>query len=488
MDSANFGDNRWHIMYGDYSGFEKKAADCTYAAVAENVRYILTIGNAADSNSDIFEEKNIVLLGTPKSNKYIKQFIDKYKIELPTSDEGFIIKSFGDDESSSYQIIILAANNPKGLLYAAQDFLNKYISAAKCTGHHQPYMNPIFSGKMPPVEMMESPSIDERGIWTWGHVIYNYRAYLDNMVKLKLNLLVIWNDYAPINAKDIVGYAHENGIKIVWGYSWGWGEDVDISCDSALNEWSKRAVEKYENEYAALGGDGIYFQSFTETVEDNINGVPIAEKATKWVNTISEELLSKYPDLKIMFGLHATSVKSRLNVIADVNPAVTIIWEDAGAFPYNYMPQNVSDFNETLSLTREISVLRGKEDKFGAVLKGLTALDWSCFEHQKGKYILGETTIAYRHNRLNEKEQLWKCMQAHWLANNDYARQIVSEIYKQKNGKASIQLLAEDGMIEEKIFYPLALFAEFLWNSEKSANETAASVAMFPDVAFANGK
>ena len=44
-----------------------------------------------------------------------------------------------------------------------------------------------------------APALENRGLWTWGYVIYDYRRYLDNMARLKLNMLVVWNDCAPRN-------------------------------------------------------------------------------------------------------------------------------------------------------------------------------------------------------------------------------------------------------------------------------------------------
>ena len=40
-----------------------------------------------------------------------------------------------------------------------------------------------------------------REMWTWGYVIYDYKGFVDNMVKCKLNTLIVWNDYLPLNIK-----------------------------------------------------------------------------------------------------------------------------------------------------------------------------------------------------------------------------------------------------------------------------------------------
>ncbi len=73
-------------------------------------------------------------------------------------------------------------------------------------------------------------------------------------------------------------------VKVIWGYSWGWGEEFNLADDSNLDKWTKSAIDVYAKEYAGLGGDGIYFQTFTETYEDT------------------------------QFGLHTSSVKHKLNI------------------------------------------------------------------------------------------------------------------------------------------------------------------------------
>ncbi len=49
-----------------------------------------------------------------------------------------------------------------------------------------------------------------------------------------------------------------------------------------------------------LGCDGIYFQSFTEVSTDSINGVPVAETVTAFVNEIGGKILEKHKDFKLL--------------------------------------------------------------------------------------------------------------------------------------------------------------------------------------------
>ena len=89
----------------------------------------------------------------------------------------------------------------------------------------------------------------------------------------------------------------------------------DLRNINNLDKLTDDILNKYEKEYAGLGVDGIYFQSFTEMGEDSVPGVVIAEVVTDFVNKTAGKFLEKYPNMLIQFGLHATSVKSSFKYI-----------------------------------------------------------------------------------------------------------------------------------------------------------------------------
>ena len=98
------------------------------------------------------------------------------------------------------------------------------------------YFDTPFHEKLPVWSKISAPDVEDRGIWTWGHTIYDYRSFMDNMLRLKMNEIVVWNDYAPINAREIADYAHSLGMKLIWGFAWGWG--VDCNTSAQLDEAS----------------------------------------------------------------------------------------------------------------------------------------------------------------------------------------------------------------------------------------------------------
>ena len=98
---------------------------------------------------------------------------------------------------------------------------------------------------------------------------------------------------------------------------------------------------------------------------------------------------------------------------------------------------------------------------------------------------LEEKYLEYIQNRTNEKIKLWKYVQAYWLENIDYARKIINVLFETRSGDLYTSMLLEDGMFEEKIWFPAAVFSEMLWNSQKPSNEILRNIALREDVFFA---
>ena len=121
------------------------------------------------------------------------------------------------------QIIKILGENETMLLYAVSEFENKYIPIAEYANTHSMpyYLKPAFEGKVPEYDFKSVPKIKRRGFWSWGYVIYDYKKYIDIMVNLKLNTLIIWNDFVPENVDEVISYAHKNGIYIYLGFAWG---------------------------------------------------------------------------------------------------------------------------------------------------------------------------------------------------------------------------------------------------------------------------
>lgn len=489
---------RWIVIYGQYAGMEKKGINFINAAVTELYRDYLSLYSAEQATRELLSENNLIIVGTRESNSLINSLILDGKIEAPKSAEGYSIAILESAFANGKQMMVIAGYDEPGVLYGAADFINKYCGNiiyknGGCPMEHAAYFESPFHDAAPEWKAVSSPAVKTRAIWTWGHCIYDYRSFLENMALLKLNEIVIWNDYAPINASEIVDYAHSLGIKVVWGFAWGWGVDCtkSMGLDSeSMRNLKNEIIAKYEREYLGCGADGIYFQSCTELREEYIGDKLIAEVVVDFVNETAGELLSKYPDLHIQFGLHSKSVEKRLEYIAKVDPRVMIVWENCGVFPFSSaldhgFEKDYPPLDNTLEFVGKISTLRSPDELFGVVFKGVCTLDWSNFKHQENNIILGEKSKSFIKNRAEEKHRILNYRQAGWIRHPEYVQRVVKDLVDRRETN-TIEIVIEDGVFEYEIPLPAALYAETLWDPERDGRDILCEVAKFPCVKLAN--
>ncbi|MBQ9131541.1 MAG: hypothetical protein IJX62_03610 [Clostridia bacterium] len=464
---------KFAIIYGQLENDIQKRAVEELSRILLDYTIEYPVCSKYDESADMSEYKSIYI-GTKESNPYIRNTSKK----ILSKEEEYFIKV----ENNT---VVIEGFDDAGVLYGVLDFYNKYIVKYEYPDTGEYWVNFLEKDTLPDFEYTSSPSVKERGLWTWGHVIYDYRGYFDNMMKLKMNRVIIWNDFLPVNAEKIVRYAHSCNIKVIWGFAWLWDTNCNRFDLKNLEGYSEEIFEKYETEYSKIDGDGIYFQTFTELGKDNIDGVLIAEAAAKFVNRTATLFYEKYPDMELQFGLHATSVRNRLDFIKTVDPRIRIVWEDCGSFPFSYVPKDISTFEKTKDLVKSISQLRGEDDHFGVVTKGLVNLDWAQFEHLKGSQCIGVSSEYVKGNRIERKTRIWRYIQACWLINSDKAYEMVREMFRLKEGDLSIFALVEDGMFEENIMYPVALYSEMLWDCHNDIKNIVSEVALRNYVCFA---
>lgn len=319
-------------------------------------------------------------------------------------------------------------------------------------------------------------SIKQYGIWSWGHVIYDYRGFLDNMKRLGMNSVIIWNDIVPLNSEDVLDYAHSLGIKVIWGFAWGWvdkcGENVKSIDAEVLQKLSDDIADTFAGDYQRISPDGIYFQSFTELGSDSINGVSVAEAVTELVNKTAARIFEKSPSTEILFGLHTTSVKDHLDTIAKVDPRIRIIWEDCGAFPFAYDPLCTDGFDETKSFADKCLHLRGEDEKSGFIIKGMTTLDWSCFEYHTEPYTIGEASRELIEAKKAEVAPKWEKLTEGWKKNYGLCRDIIRQI-ADSGSDVYLYGLVEDGLFETEIPKPAALLSAIIRDPNLTDSEAA---------------
>ncbi|MBQ8893527.1 MAG: hypothetical protein IJ043_03865 [Clostridia bacterium] len=421
-----------------------------------------------------YSKYRCIFIGTKNNHPYIAQSTQT----VPPHAEAYAISVQNDT-------VIIEGSDDAGVLYGCIDFYNQYIVRFEYASNHNRYHQNIFDDVLPDFAYSSAPTVRSRGLWTWGFVIYDYKGYIDNMVKLKMNTLIMWNDYAPLNAKEIIDYAHSCGIRVIWGFSWGWDSGCKNLSLESLPTQSQDIFRKFKEEYAPLSVDGIYFQTITELKTEYLGGILVADAVTDFVNNTAKLFFSEYPDLEIQFGLHATSVKQRLEIIKKVDARLRIVWEDCGSFPFSYIPHDLDSFEETKAFAEKIATLRGTDDRFGVVTKGLTKLDWSRFEHLDGPAAMGTGSKSWKADRIVRKSKIWRYLQAYWLTNADKVLEMIKAMAEAKQGDLLITALVEDGMFEENIMFPVALYSEMLWDCNADLPQLINQVALREYVTFA---
>ena len=455
----------WEILYSRYEGPEKKAIELIYREMenlilrdAEDYTYhVMPVRRATEGLST----RHAVIVGTYEENELVRRYVNAD--EIPTN--GFLVKVFDDPENTERKLAVITAHASREVFYGATDFVDDYFAFAEPRRVIIHFPRELFTEHLPDYTHASSPKNLVRSVFTWAHPIHDYRTYIDNAARLRLNALIFWNDFLPINARDIADYAHEYGMKLIWGFAWGWSRKCALAdlTPEGLLRMKEQILKKYEDEYADCGADGIYFQSFTEMKEATIGDRLVAEVVTEFVNDVASALLKKHPALLLQFGLHASSVKNHLSYLEKLDKRVEIMWEDCGPFPYHYDPTLLDDA-EAIRITDAVFSLRDGV-ACSALYKGHLTLDWvgEHFAHQSGPYILGLASPDTVARNRETVRPLWKSFQNDWLKYGEHAHRISRHIQK-NHPTASVGLC---GQFADFLPFSEALCAEMLWNADE---------------------
>lgn len=470
---------RWKILYGAYDGIEKFAVNELQADVQRFLPYVIAVEKA--DPSALADGDHLILIGTPEGNPCVAQAVEKGLVPPPPGPEGYSIACLDSPWSDGRRVVTIAGSDPSGVLYGVQEFDAQVIRTRVSAGD-PPDLRAAFD-RMPNFGISERPAIDNRGIWTWGYVIYDYRRFIDNMARCKMNQLTVWNDCPPLNSREVIDHAHSRGVKVVMGFHWGWGiHDFDPSNEEQRASIKADVVRNYVENYRDLGIDGIYFQTFTEHTNLEMGGKSTAALACDWVNYVAHDLYELDPDLRIEFGLHATSIVENYTDLAALDPRIVITWEDAGVIPHSYNPlpdysdnparsDSLGSIDATIEYSRKLATFRPGTE-FAMVPKGFTTLWWMTeFEHH-GPFILGERDPEWIRMRLRARQaERWDYVNNLWMENYPLAARFFREVLDCHPPKFTATVLIEDGMFEERIQLSAALMAEMLWNPRRDERE-----------------
>jgi hypothetical protein len=464
---------RWSLLYGSYEGVEEFAVNELERMVQRHVPYVLEVQPGSQTP---IATRSLILVGTPAMNPKIAELGRRGLVKLPTLAQGYTLACLKSPWAPETRVVMVAGTDPPGVLYGVEEFNKRLATMSTQERNLRQALD-----AMPEFSLTEAPAIENRGLWTWGYVIYDYRRYFDNMARLKMNRLVVWNDAPPVNCRQFIEYAHSRGIKVILGFHWGWGlGKLDPTNPEHVRLVREDVLRKYEEFYRNLGMDGVYFQTFTEQSNTRIEGRTIASLACDWVNDIARALLGKHPDLRIECGLHATSIMENYVDLKRLDPRLTIVWEDAGDLPYSYdpdvafsegkLPRGLNTLDATIDYSKKLATFRPGSE-FAMCAKGWTTLRWeSEFEHH-GPFIIGERAHEFIYDRLEERQPRWDYVNAKWAENYPAALRFYREIRNATSAPMSVVGLIEDGLFEERIQMSAALLGEMLWNPRRDEKD-----------------
>lgn len=467
MDKRN-----WKILYTNYEGLEKKAVDLINEELGGYIlrdkgRYTIHV-LACEKENGTLPDSNSVIIGVYKNSTILKKYINEN--EIP--EDGYVVKVMDNPENSELKLVLITAKAPREVFYGAVEFADDFpVKVAPESGSLR-FIDEAFDQKLPDYYSASAPKTKKRAVFTWGNPINDYKDYIQNIARMRLNQLIMWNDFLPINAKEVVEYAHEYGIEVIWGFAWGWSRKCDTIDIGALDALTQSVIDKYEKEYADTNADGIYFQSFTELTQDRINGKLIAEVVVDFVNKTASKLLEKHPGLYIQFGLHATSVKDHMEYIAKVDPRVEIMWEDCGAtcpFSNSLEPGTNEEIQRVEKFTDEMISLR-ENGGVSMLYKGLSLLDWrgDNFVHQCGPFVLGRAGKKIVEHDREVMKPLWRSIQAQWYKNGIYVYNLTKHIYENNRKDITIGMA---GQFAGGHWFPVAFCSQMLWSCDEPYEE-----------------
>ena len=452
-------DRVWKVVYGTAEGPEGRALELLTSELGSiYVRdpgvYTLHVMPCEKAGTGAVPQMtNAFLLGTLASNAELAEWVKPGDVPK----DGYLVRTVDGGRK-----VVLAGDTPAAVIWAVSDFLEDGLAAlsvAEWDGLR--YRSKIFERPaLGAYESRRAPRTKVRSVFTWAHVIDDYRAYFRNLARLKVNEAILWNNRPPVNAREVAAYARSWGVSVLWGYAWGWSTDCTQVDFAHLDRMEDDIVREWREVWKPLGGDGIYFQSFTEIGVKEIDGHPIAETVVGLVNRVTKRIRAESPSERIVFGLHASSVSDRLAEIDRTDPSVEIYWEDCGGWPFNYGRK--FDVAAQNALTDRILA---EDREVALVIKCMLVQDWKRFAYQSGPYVLGCDSEATKAEDARVADELWKPFLADWQARGRIAYDLIRRIQTARPDRPAALNAAVN--LNGAIRPPMALVSELFWSADE---------------------
>ena len=472
----------WKVVYSSSEGPEGRALETLTERLGP---YFLREGHLAtalvlplekDGGEPVKGKRDVIVVGRPSENATLRKYLDGAggghagRVTLPAG--GYLIRTLHENGRN---IVLIAGDTPEAVLWATFDFLDVVAPTleSKITSQHGRYAGMFFrADRIPEYECRRQPQTFVRSIFSWGHVVDDYRETFRALARARFNRAILWNDQLVVNAREVVACAHSWGVKVFWGFSWGWtlsgkeGKGLDFGklADDIVDEWRQK--------WKPMGGDGIYFQSFTETNKREIGGRSIPEAVTELVNEVSKRIRAEAPGLEIVFGLHSNSMKREgaAEAIAKVDPSLEILWENCGGFPFwetngRIEPPDTAFCDQILALNKSV----------GLAWKAQLRIDWKHYVSPAGPFMLGCAG-----SRLLARDQAvtvprYASFDEDWILNGKSAYDLVRHIRAGAHPPKEFTAVAE---YNPPFGFATHCQAELFWNSDDPWEEIARRARM----------
>ena len=468
----------WTVVYGRLEGCEMRAVELLTSELGDLLlrepgRYATHVQPCRCADESESVTGNVFVVGTPASNTVLAKYLKPG--DLPEG--GYLVRYVPEE---TRDVIIMAGSTPAATIWAVSDFCMDGLSALRPDrGNGIFFYRDIFAnpttfasgrriyehpnGRIS-YESRRRPQTKVRSLFTWAHPMDDFREFFRNMARLKLNRVYLWNDYPPLNAKEIVDWANSWGIEVFWGFPWGWdnGDALRRNAKSDMSAMRDAVLVDWRKNWRDLPGDGIYFQTFTETNPELIGDESIAARAVRFVNEVAGRMFDEKPSQRIVFGLHATSVRNEMATIAKTDPRLEILWEDPPQFPYSInFPPSMMDEKKDFALVDEI--IADTKHPVGIVWKSQLLQDWCYWRHQAGPYLLGVVSRrTYEADKVLH-DQLWKNYTANWIEKAPVAYREAKRVHAVGPDVEMNSAVQFNGPIR----FPTAFMAELFFSTEE---------------------
>ncbi|MHB9131789.1 MAG: hypothetical protein ACYDBB_11960 [Armatimonadota bacterium] len=442
-----------------YTSRELRRVFCEHLHIELPAYTPVTVGDHGPIDSDM------IVLGTCDNNPVLRQLLQEGLLPEPTQAQGYAIRCGPHPADARRKLLAIAGADPAGALYALRDIEHYHLASFRNDGGRL---------VMEPFERAEYPRIEYRGHWVWGCNMPDKPAWIENMSRWKLNELIHWDNYPPERAREYVDFAHERGVRVVWGFGWGWvpewnytlpaefdrgqGDGVEMCSSNPFNrEFLRREIlRKVREEYAPTGCDGIYFQAFTECPKcqcPRCADRTMGELMLDFVNPIVDDLQREFPHLWISCGIHHDF--GDFSYLKSLDPRCNVLWENCEAG----------------------TSVRGEDEDFGYLYKSIP--------YGHGYSATCPADPSYTEASLQE----WMAGNAHlytlnggWKTHCQYL-EFMQNWGRRFLGKRSTQkhagVVADHAVFCRRTPFPHVALAEAQWNPERDTEATVDGLLTF---------